>query len=120
MASSFGKVMKEIRTPLNESLRTMAKRLDISAAFLSALEVGKKTIPIDYADKIAKEYKLDKEMRNKIYVAIFETNKAIKLELPSLNKEQRKVSLMFARKISDADPKLIEKLKKALEDEEEN
>ena len=117
MASSFGKVMKEIRDPLNESLRTMAKRLGVSAAFLSALEVGKKTIPVEYADKIAKEYKLSQEMRDKIYVAIFETNKTIKLEVDDLNKEQKKVSLLFARKINNSDPDLIKKLKEALEDE---
>ena len=117
MATNFAKLMKEIRKPDNESLRTMAKRLEISAAFLSALEVGKKTIPTEYADKICKEYNLDDTMKDKLTDAISESNNMIKLGLEDLNNDQKNVSLLFARKISNADPNLIKKLKEALEDE---
>ena len=79
MTTSFSNVMKEIRDINNESLRTMAKRLGISAAFLSAIEVGKKTIPLDYAEKISKEYKLSQQMHDKIVDAKerFEINNPI-------------------------------------------
>lgn len=117
MATAFSNVLKEVRSKDGDSLRTMAKRLGISAAFLSAIEVGKKTIPLDYADKISEEYKLSKEMHDKIADAIFETNNMIKLGLNELNDEQRDVSLLFARKITNADPELIKKLKEALEDD---
>lgn len=114
MATSFSNVMKEVRGANGESLRTMAKRLGISAAFLSAIEVGKKTIPLDYADKIREEYKLSDEMYEKIVDAIFDTNKMIKISLKNLNDEQKDVSLLFARKISSADEKLVKELKELL------
>lgn len=119
MATAFSNVMKEVRSNEGESLRTMAKRLGISAAFLSAIEVGKKTIPLDYADKITEEYKLSKEMHDKIKDAIFDTNDMIKLGLNDLNDEQKDVSLLFARKITNADPELIKKLKEALENDKD-
>ena len=119
MATNFAKLMKEIRKPEGESLRTMAKRLDISAAFLSALEVGKKTIPLDYPEKICKEYNLDNDMYNRLVDAVSESNNMIKLGLDDLNAEQKDVSLLFARKIVNADPDLIKKLKEALEDDKD-
>ena len=117
MATNFAKLMKEIRKPEGESLRTMAKRLEISAAFLSALEVGKKTIPIEYAEKICNEYKLDENMLYRLKDAISESNNMIKLGLEDSNDDQKNVSLLFARKIVNADPDLIKKLKEALEDD---
>ena len=115
--SKFGKVMKEIRKPLGESLRAMAKRLDISPAFLSALEVGKKTIPYSYASKIAKEYELDLETERKIEVAILETNGYFRIDLTKLNKLEKEVALLFARKVKDLTKKQIKELSELLGDE---
>ena len=42
MMSKFGEVSRKIRG--EESLRTMAKKLEISPAFLSAMEVGRKAV----------------------------------------------------------------------------
>ena len=39
----------------------MAIKLGISAAFLSAIEVGRKPIPVEYADKIKSKYNLTEE-----------------------------------------------------------
>ena len=117
MQNAFGKLMNEIREKENESLRTMAKKLEISAAFLSAIELGKKTIPLEYADKISSIYNLDSEYKEKIVDAISKANKQIKLGLDDLNQEQEDVALLFARKINKADPELLEKLRKALGDE---
>ena len=120
MQVTFGKLMSEIRDSNNESLRTMAKRLNISAAFLSAIELGKKTIPLEYADKITEEYNLTKEFHDRIVDAISEANNKIKLGLEDLNDEQKDVALLFARKINNADPELLEKLRKALGEDEKN
>ena len=117
MQVTFGKIMNEIREKENESLRTMAKRLNISAAFLSAIELGKKTIPLEYADNITKEYHLSQEYHDRIVDAISEANNQIKLGLGNLNNEQKDIALLFARKIDKADPELLEKLRKALGDE---
>ena len=114
MTTSFSNVMKEIRDINNESLRTMAKRLGISAAFLSAIEVGKKTIPLDYADKISKEYKLSQQMHDKIVDAIYESNNMIKLSLDNLSEEQKELALLFSRKISNLDKDKIDIIKNAL------
>ena len=57
MISKFGLYVRFIREKENDSLRKMADKLNVSAAFLSAMEVGRKTIPIEYAKKIKKIWK---------------------------------------------------------------
>lgn len=118
MISKFGIYVREIRKKSNDSLRTMAKKLDVSAAFLSSMEVGRKMIPNEYVEKISNLYNLSEEERDKLEDSINETNNRVSLELEKMNEGQKEISLMFSRKIKNADPELIEKLRKALSDEE--
>lgn len=114
--NEFRKILVEIREKNNESLRTMAKKLNITPAFLSAIEIGKKIIPEDYADTIGTVYNLSEEEKDKLMTAINISNDRIKISLENMNDDQRDVALVFARKIQNADPELIEKLRKALEE----
>ena len=50
-----------MREKENDSLRQMAIKLGISATFLSAMEVGKKQIPLEYIVKIKGIYDLIEE-----------------------------------------------------------
>ena len=114
MISAFGKCMRKIRG--DESLRTCAKRLDITASFLSAMEVGKRMIPDNYYEKIKELYHLNEEKSNELYESIIYTNQRVDIELAKMNEAQQQTTVMFARKIENADPDLIEKLRKVLED----
>lgn len=112
--NEFCKMMIELRLENNESLRTMAKRLDITPAFLSAMEVGRKAIPLEYADKIANEYNLDIDEKNRLVDSIYKTNEKVPLELSKMSEAQKNVSLLFARRINNADDDLIKKLQEVL------
>lgn len=119
MISKFGLVMRDIRNRYSESLRTCAERLNITAAFLSAMEVGRKSIPSTYCDKITKLYDLDEKTHIELYNAIIETNQHVDIEISKMNEAQKEVSMAFARRIENADPELLEKLRKALVDDQE-
>ncbi len=114
MVSEFGKVMREIRASTGDSLRDLAVKLEVSAAFLSAMEVGKKKIPLEYVDKICDIYNLDYATKLKLEDAANVTNHKVVLDLSGLDKEQTEASLAFARKIKTADPELVKKLLDAL------
>ncbi len=118
--SEFGRLMREIRKAYGDSLRDLASKLEISAAFLSAMEIGKKKIPVEYASRIANIYNLSKEVEQQIEDSISQSNQKVIINLEELNHSQREASLSFARKISNADPKLIEKLMKALEEDDQD
>lgn len=118
MISKFGITMRKFRENTHESLRTMATKLGISAAFLSAMEVGRKTVPLEYAKEIKDLYNLSEEEYNEIYDSIVETNEKVSIEIKEMNEAQKQVSMVFARKIKNADPELVEKLRKALEEDD--
>ena len=114
MVSAFGKCMRKIRG--EESLRTCAKRLEITPSFLSALEVGRRTVPDSYYEKIKDIYNLNEEESNELYESIIYTNQRVDIEIAKMNEAQQQTTVMFARKIENADPELIEKLQKVLEE----
>ena len=116
MISKFGIEMRKFRASTGESLRGMAERLDISATFLSAMEVGRKAIPIEYAKKIKEIYNLDEDEYARLYDSIVETNKRVDIEIDKMNEAQKEVSMVFARRIENADPELVEKLRQILEE----
>lgn len=118
MISKFGVCLRKIREQEKDSLRQMAIKLGISAAFLSAMEVGRKTIPVEYVDKIKGIYVLTKEQEIELENSIHETNERVPIELALMTEAQKDISLMFARKIKTADEELLRKLKEALLDEE--
>ncbi len=49
----FGDFLREYRLSFRLSLREMAKNLEVSAAFLSDLELGKRTLSEKMADKLS-------------------------------------------------------------------
>ena len=50
--TDFGKTVRKARLDTDETLATMAESLDVSPAFLSGLETGRKNIPEDWVEKI--------------------------------------------------------------------
>ena len=112
--TEFCKLMRKIRFDSNESLRTMAKRLNISAAFLSSLELGKKQIPADYQNKIAVEYQLDEQHCKALEEAIYKTNNRVTIGLKDLNSDKKDLTLMFARHINTMDDELIKELREKI------
>jgi len=64
MTSVIGKQLKKIRVDHDERLLDMANRLGKSSAFVSAIEVGKKTPPQGFEEKIIRAYDLDEGTAN--------------------------------------------------------
>lgn len=120
MASKFGEYARQLRINEGDSLRKMAIKLNISAAFLSAMEVGKKQIPIEYVEKIKNIYNLNEQQTIELENSILESNEKVLVALEDMNQHQKDVTLMFARKIKTADEDLLKKLKEALLDEDKD
>ena len=119
MISSFGRVLKEYRKQNDDTLKTLSEKLEISLPYLSAMEVGRKLVPIEIVQRIKELYKLSEEEYNTLYMAMLDSNNKVDLELSQMNEAQREVSMVFARKIENADPELVEKLRKVLMDSDD-
>ena len=119
MISSFGRTLKDYRKKNNDTLKTLSAKLDISLPYLSAMEVGRKLVPLEIVLKIKELYNLTEEEYNTLYMAMLDSNNKVDIELSKMNEAQREVSMVFARKIENADPELVEKLRKVLMDSDD-
>jgi hypothetical protein len=57
--TEIGKELRKMRIDNDEKLMEMAEKLDVSPAFLSAVEIGHKPAPDDFAERIIKAYRLE-------------------------------------------------------------
>lgn len=120
MITSYGRFIRELRKEKGETLSSMSEKMNVSIAFLSAMEVGKKQVPIEYADKISEIYELSKEQNIELTNAIGSSNANMNLDFTNMSEEQAQMSVLFARKINKLSQKSLEELRKLLiEDSDE-
>jgi transcriptional regulator with XRE-family HTH domain len=58
MITPFGKFCRKLRIDNDEFLKDMARKLEVTPSYLSAVEKGKRPIPSDWGQKIAGLYEL--------------------------------------------------------------
>ena len=109
--TQLGKFLRKLRIDRGELLRTMACRLGVSMSFLSSVENGKKSMPPEWITRIADLYQLTAHQKQEFDAAFAESEKGIGVKFAGLSEEDRKLSVAFARKISQLsaeDRKLIQ------------
>ncbi len=99
MLTTFGKFCRVLRIERNELLKDMADALDVSSAFLSAVENGKKEIPSNWLDKISDVYSLTGDIVEELATAIASSKKEYRVNLENIATEDRALALSFARKL---------------------
>ena len=73
--TAFGKILRKRRIDSSEILGDMAKRLDVSAAYLSSIENGLREIPDSFVEKISKEYGLYRQNYCGCEASVFQRQK---------------------------------------------
>lgn len=114
MLSDFGKFCRKLRMEKNELLIDMAQKLEVKPSFLSAVEVGKKSIPSKWKEKIIKLYSLSDEQAEELEKSIESSVRQIKFDLSKKEDCDRTLLLAFARKLDDLDTKDKESILKIL------
>jgi hypothetical protein len=110
MLTEFGKVLRKFRIDKGELLKTMADKLEYTSSYLSAIEVGKRSIPEDLIDRLISLYALDTDVSSELREAERVTNNQIKLNLGGMNQMQKDAALIFARTFETMDEKQTSKL----------
>ena len=99
--TKFGEFTRDLRIEKEENLRDMAKKLEVSSAFLSAVENGNKKIPKGWLDKISDKYHLTLAKRNELKEIIFEVKNEIVFNLDEMTKSDKNFALVFARSFEE-------------------
>lgn len=113
MITELGKVLRIIRINVGDSMRDMAEKLNLSAAYLSAIENGKRNVPDDFEEKIKSSYKLSEKDVLKLREAITDTASKVKINITELSDKRKK--LLYALTKGDLDEDTIEELCQVIE-----
>lgn len=103
MLSPFGKFCRKLRIEKDEVLLDMARKLDVTPSFLSAVEVGKKNVPENWGKVLIEKYSLNTEQAEELYQAIKDSVRQVKFDLYNKKETDRDLLLAFARKLDILD-----------------
>lgn len=103
MITNFGKFCRILRINRSEVLKDMADSLNVSSAFLSSVENGKKEIPVDWYNRLISIYSLDQKEAESLKRAIESSKKVLKISLEAFSSDDRSLALSFARKLEEFD-----------------
>ena len=90
-------LLKTIRINEGEMLMDMAKKLEISSTFLSAIENGKKKVPDDFKAKLCKQYSLSDEQLKELNEGIIINNDKLDLTLSDLSGPKKELAISLGR-----------------------
>ncbi len=114
--TAFGKILRKMRIDSSEVLGAMAKRLGVSAAYLSSIENGGREIPDTLVAKIATAYGLSGAQVNELEEAKAKVRGAVDVEFKEQKTEANYVetAVMFARDFSRLSAEQVNELKELL------
>lgn len=98
MKTLIGDYLRKLRLNEDETLRKMAENLEVSPAFLSAIENGKKKLPEKLLKTIVEKYKLNSDEAGMLKDAALESFGTIKLDLDGASNANRELAVSFARR----------------------
>ncbi|MCR5234663.1 MAG: XRE family transcriptional regulator [Lachnospiraceae bacterium] len=110
----FGEIVRVLRIKHHEVMGDMAKVLDTSLPFLSAVENGKKNVPGEWVNKLVEHYGLTDDEKKDMEEAIEESKVQFKISSKNAGNIQRKTVLAFARAFDEMDDDTALKILKLL------
>lgn len=114
MITIFGKYLRDLRHLHTELLKDMADKLGVSAAFLSAVESGKKSIPPTWPSMLNIAYQLSAESRSDLNHAFDQSQKTVVIDLSNQSGERRGVAVALARTFNDLTDEQLDLIKRTM------
>ena len=116
MLTMFGKQLRNLRIERNQKLKDMAEKLDVTVAYLSAVENGKRVVPDSWIGIISDEYGLSNEEICELQEAAYENKNDIKINLNGANDAEMELVLSFARRFKTLSDEQVNELQKILDE----
>lgn len=110
MVTKFGKLLRKLRIDQGQVLKQMADTLNVSSAYLSAIELGKRNVPNDLVESISEKYNILDAALNEFREAAELSQSSIKVNLADSKDQNRETLLAFARKFNELDETQLKKI----------
>ncbi len=114
MLTAFGKFCRKLRIDHGELLKEMAGKLGVTSAFLSAVELGKRNVPLNWVQLLEEGYALNDKSKEELKLAIKQSAKSVKIDLENVPENNRNLALAFAREFKTLNTEEIEAFQKML------
>ena len=115
MLTKFGKELRKIRIEHDQILKDMADKLNVTAAYLSAVENGNRKMPDSWINIITVEYNLSSEAADQLQRLAYEDRNNISVCFDRENNNETNLALSFARKFKDLNNEQIQEIQKILD-----
>jgi transcriptional regulator with XRE-family HTH domain len=103
MLSPLGKELRKLRIDRDLRLFDMARKIDVTTGFLSAVENGKKAVPAGFVQRVVQAFDLSAQDATRLQQAADASRTSIKLELAGKGIASRELATAFARTFENAD-----------------
>lgn len=109
MLTPFGKRLRKLRIDQGELMKDMAARLGVTSSYLSAVEMGKKSVPDAWVKTISEEYGLA-DISELQRLAEY-SKPEYRVQIPTGSDDlTRETVAVFARKVASMDPDSLNQL----------
>ena len=116
----FGEFVRILRIKHHQVMGDMAKILNTSTPFLSAVENGKKNVPAEWIQKIAEHYNLSSEDQSRLRESVEESRLQYKIIPGKAGIHKRRAAMQFARSFEGMDDETALKILELLKNKEDN
>lgn len=116
----FGEYVRILRIKNHQVMGDLAKVLNTSTPYLSAVENGKKNVPSDWIHKIIDYYQLTPAEQNELLESVEESKVQYKINTASAGVSKRKAALQFARSFDEMSDETAQKILELLNNGEDN
>lgn len=111
MLTEFGKALRKLRIDFSLTLGGLGELLGVSAAFLSAVETGRKPVPSNLLAKLQSQLPIGQETLKSLEVAAAKQMNEVVVGLGSQrNDRARELAVAFARRFDTMDAEEVEKM----------
>ena len=94
----LGKMLRKLRIDAGERIADVASVLRCTPSFISAIELGKKSPPSDFLQKIFVHYALDDQNQKELRDAAIQSTAAVQIDLKDgSNDLSKELAVAFAR-----------------------
>lgn len=116
MATRLGDAMRELRTENGERLLDMAAKLNVSSAFLSAVEHGRKVPPSNLVEKLQDQYEISNVLLRRIHKEVNAASSGVTIR--SSRKLARDTAAVFARKVNRLTDAKLDAIRSIIDEED--
>ena len=101
MVTEVGKVLRIVRINTGDSLRDMAAKIGMSAAYLSAIETGKRNVPETLYDLICEKYPMSDVDKARLKEAIESSTVKMRINLTDMEEKKKKIIYSLSKDTFD-------------------